>query len=205
MLDTTRPFPEGDAQGGTERAADRLEPFPPETAALPVPGTALYGPRSMTLSEYRAALARALRELATLHLPKGKRRRSWRHKALDLERCGWMGHVLRCRGCGDLMRKSAAIEVGCALRTCPLCARRRANLLRVRLGRLWENGKRPRRMGLYLLTFTSRYDPSSEDDLSVEGLRRRRKLVKDAFRHVWRGYLKPRSSPSPRPLPRLPT
>jgi hypothetical protein len=35
--------------------------------------------------------------------------------------------------------------------------------------------------------------PSSEDDLSVEGLRRRRKLVKDAFRHVWRGYLKPRS------------
>jgi hypothetical protein len=48
-------------------------------------------------------------------------------------------------------------------------------------------------MSLYLLTFTLRYDPSDEADLSVAGLQRRKDAVLDGFRHVWRKYLKPRA------------
>jgi hypothetical protein len=56
----------------------------------------------------------------------------------------------------------------------------------------WENGKRPRRASLYLLTFTVRYDPTDPSEVSVDGLRRRKALVQEAFRHAWRRYLKPR-------------
>jgi len=48
-----------------------------------------------------------------------------------------------------------------------------AALLRTRLVGKWCSGTRPRDMGLYLLTFTLRYDPNDPNDLSVEGLKRR--------------------------------
>ena len=47
-------------------------------------------------------------------------------------------------------------------------------------------------MGLYFLTFTLRYDPSSPTDLSVEGLQRRKQIVRAAFGGVWKKYLKRR-------------
>ena len=49
-------------------------------------------------------------------------------------------------------------------------------------------------MGFYLITFTKAYDPMNPDDLSVEGIRRRKKALKGGFRFVWLRYLKPRSS-----------
>jgi hypothetical protein len=48
-------------------------------------------------------------------------------------------------------------------------------------------------MGLYLLTFTLRFDTASEDAVSIEGLRRRKKTVLDGFGYVWRKYIKARS------------
>jgi hypothetical protein len=45
-------------------------------------------------------------------------------------------------------------------------------------------------MSLYLLTFTLRYDPTRPDDLSVEGLKRRKKIVREAVGYVWKKYLK---------------
>jgi hypothetical protein len=47
-------------------------------------------------------------------------------------------------------------------------------------------------MGLYLLTFTLRYDPNDPNDLSVEGLKRRQRIVREAVGFVWKHYLKAR-------------
>jgi hypothetical protein len=46
-------------------------------------------------------------------------------------------------------------------------------------------------MSLYFLTFTLRYDPTDPADLSVEGIQRRKKIVRDAVGWVWKNYLKP--------------
>jgi hypothetical protein len=45
-------------------------------------------------------------------------------------------------------------------------------------------------MGLYFLTFTLRYNPSDPDEVSVEGLKRRKQIVRDAVGYVWKKYLK---------------
>jgi hypothetical protein len=45
-------------------------------------------------------------------------------------------------------------------------------------------------MGLYFLTFTLRYDPTDPADLSVEGLKRRKQIVRDGVGYVWKKYLK---------------
>jgi hypothetical protein len=55
-------------------------------------------------------------------------------------------------------------------------------------------------MSLYLLTFTLRFDPASEADLSVEGLRRRKKTILDGFRYVWRKYIKARARAAARSI-----
>jgi hypothetical protein len=47
-------------------------------------------------------------------------------------------------------------------------------------------------MALYLITFTLRYDPTSPDDLSVEGLQRRKAKLLNGVRYAWRSYLKKR-------------
>ncbi len=45
-------------------------------------------------------------------------------------------------------------------------------------------------MALYLLTFTRRYDPNDANDLSVEGLKRRKQIVRESVGYVWKKYLK---------------
>ena len=113
-------------------------------------------------------------------------------KARALESCGLFARVQRCGTCGTLDTATAIVECACDLRSCPTCARRRANVARKRLDAKWSEGARPRNMGLYLLTFTLRYDPNSPDDLSVDGLKRRKRIVRDAVGFVWKRYLKPR-------------
>ena len=46
-------------------------------------------------------------------------------------------------------------------------------------------------MALYFITFTLRYDPGDPDDVSVEGLKRRKALIREAVGYVWKKYLKP--------------
>jgi hypothetical protein len=154
--------------------------------------SALFGSVWMTLDEYREGAAAELRRLALYHVVHGKRRRNFVKKASALLTCGRWANVPRCGTCGKVDSTSVTIECACDLRACPSCARRRANILRRRLDEKWCTADRPRDMGLYLLTFTLRYDPNSPDDLSVDGLKRRKKVVRDAVGFVWKHYLKPR-------------
>jgi len=153
---------------------------------------ALFGPVWMTADEHDQAVADELRKLALYHMVHGKRRRDFVKKARALLSCGTFARIRRCRTCGTVDVPTAVIECGCGLRACARCSRRRADILRKRLGDKWCAGERPREMGLYLLTYTLRFDPMSSDDLSVGGLKRRRQIVRDAAGFVWRKYLKRR-------------
>ena len=154
-------------------------------------GTALFRPRWLTLGQYRHGTAEELKRLALWHTVHGKRRRNFVKKARSLVTCGQFARFKRCGRCGVVDGDSVRVEVACDLRSCPPCARRRADVFRARLETSWRTGVRPRKMGLYFLTFTLRYDPTDPADLSVEGLRRRKKVVRDAVGFVWKKCLKP--------------
>ena len=153
---------------------------------------ALYGNVTLTLAEYRERVAHELKRLALWHAVPGKRRRNFARKARALLACGQFARVQRCGTCGNIDQRSARVLCDCDLRSCPTCARLRADDFRGRLGEKWRAGERPRGMGLYFLTFTLRYDPSSPEDLSVEGLQRRKQIVRAAVGAVWKKYLKRR-------------
>ena len=182
---------ESPSEGAGAAGAPNLDTYGTTRPAKPS-RSALFGPLWLTLDEYREGVAAELRNLALYHVAHGKRRRNFVKKARSLLSCGQFARVQRCGTCGALDAATAIVECACDLRSCPTCARRRANIARTRLEAKWCEGARPRDMGLYLLTFTLRYDPNSPDDLSVDGLKRRKKLVRDAVGFVWRHYLKAR-------------
>lgn len=153
---------------------------------------ARFRPVRRSLAAWKAETALAIESMALTEIPSGKTRRSLKKKAQQLRLCGRL-KALRCGCCGALDTGSLTVIALCGLRICPACARRRAQCLRRRLIYAWEHGPRPRGMGLYLLTFTLRFDPASESDVSSEGLLRRKKLVLDAFGYVWRKYIKRRA------------
>jgi hypothetical protein len=177
----------GEAGSGAESGGDDTPP-----AWWTPPPVLPFAPRPLTLDQYREQLALHLRRLALHHVAHGKRRRSFTKKARQLLECGQRVRFRRCGGCGTADGKSARILTRCDLRSCPACARRRADDFRAKLSGLWDRGEKPRKVGLYLITFTLRYDPTSPDDLSVEGLQRRKKQLLDGIRYVWRSYLKKR-------------
>jgi len=168
--------------------------FNTEGIALPLKpaSAALFHPVRMSLKEFRWRVANELESLAKFHVPRGKNRRGFKRKALALRLCAATVRFASCKKCGHVDPASALIESPCDMRVCPTCARRRANIARTHLDEKWCADARPRDMGLYLLTFTLRYDPNSPDDLSVDGLKRRKKIVRDAVGFVWRHYLKAR-------------
>lgn len=155
------------------------------------PSSATFRPVRMSLNAWKHSVAQELANLARFALPKGKMRRGWRRKATDFLRCGRRVEGLAC-ACGYVLGTSGVLIATCGLRVCPMCARRRANVVRERLGRAWANGARPRDMSLYLITLTLRFDRSDPDDVSVEGIRRRRDVVLDGWKYVWRRHLKAR-------------
>ncbi len=164
-----------------------------ETTRLGEPSRAIpFGPVWMTADEHVQAVAAELSNLALYHMVHGKRRRNFVKKARALLACGTFARVQRCSACGTVDAATAIIECGCGLRACARCARRRADTVRERLNGKWCTGEHPRKMGLYLLTFTLRYDPASSDDLSVDGLKRRKQIVRGAVGFVWKRYLKAR-------------
>ncbi len=153
-------------------------------------GPALFGVRQLSLAEYRQKTADELKRLALWHTVHGKRRRNFVKKARALMTCGQFARLRRCGSCGVADPGSVRVECACDLRSCPTCARRRADVARARLDGAWRDGARPRKMSLYFLTFTLRYDPADPADLSVEGLQRRKKIVREAVGYVWKKYLK---------------
>ena len=176
-------------QGAGEAGAPYLDTY--GTTLQPVPSRpALFGPLWLTLAEYRSAAADELNRLALWHAVHGKRRRNFVRKARALRTCGQFARVQRCGSCGTADPGSVRVQCDCDLRSCPTCARRRADIARQRLGEKWRIGDRPRTMALYFITFTLRYDPTDPDQMSVLGLKRRKGLVRNAVGYVWRKYLK---------------
>lgn len=176
--------------GGGEADAPNLDTNGTTLPAVPS-GTALFGVRRLSLAEYRSKTAEELKRLALWHTAHGKRRRNFVKKARALITCGQFARFRRCGTCGVADAESVRVECACDLRSCPTCARRRADVFRARLDTSWRMGLRPRKMGLYFLTFTLRYDPADPADLSVNGLKRRKKVVREAVGLVWKKYLKP--------------
>jgi hypothetical protein len=146
----------------------------------------------LTLDEYRTQAAAGLRRHALFHVAHGKRRRNFVRKASHLLECGQRVLFRRCEGCAAPDTGSARVLTRCDLRLCPSCSRRKVEKFRDRVTALFEHGERPRRMSLYAITFTLKYDPTSEDDLSIQGLKRRKTVILDSVRHVWRRYLRSR-------------
>lgn len=149
---------------------------------------ALYGAVRRSLAGFRHETSRELERESHNRTRAGKARRSWKKKAVDLRNCGLQVKAQRCTVCNTWDCKHAQIECRCALRVCPTCARRRADDFRGRLD-LAMAKPRHRTHGLYLLTFTLRYDPMDPAQLTVESLQERRERVMDGWRACWRNYL----------------
>ena len=185
--------------GGAPRSGAGVPAGAPnlDTKAIPLspdlPRTVLFHAVPLKQAAWKRATALRLIALAQAVLPHGKLRRSWKLKARDFELCGRRVGALACGACGAPHRASGTLIASCGLRICNVCARRRANTLRAELLHAFSLGDRPREMSLYFITFTLRYDPGSEDDLSIDGLRRRRQTVLDGVRYVWRIYLQRRA------------
>lgn len=141
---------------------------------------------------FRWALANELRQYAISSLPRGRGRRSWKHKAMDLVHCCAGVRARQCRACGTLDCTHASVIASCDLRTCPGCARRRADVFRKRLDRAIAKGVH-REFSLYMLTLTLRYDPNSPTSGDVADLAARRDRVLDGWRWIWRDELKSRT------------
>jgi hypothetical protein len=176
-------------RGAGEAGAPNLDTNGTTLSTVPFE-PALFGVRQLSLAEYRHKTAEQLKRLALWHTVHGKRRRNFVKKARALISCGQFARLRRCDTCGVADPASVRVECACDLRSCPTCARRRADVARARLDTAWRTGARPRRMSLYFLTFTLRYDPTNPADLSVDGLKRRKKIVRDAVGYVWKKYLK---------------
>ena len=158
----------------------------------------LYPPRQAHHSQWRAQVADELQLLAR-GLPRGKVSRSLNRKALSMRHCGSVTKVRQCT-CGAHRPGSGVLSAPtpldhehpmfCTTRACPICARRAAQTVRHELagvikrvkpvdGYRWRHG-----------TLTTQYDPSLEDDLTVEALRERAKGLQHAAKAMWSAELR---------------
>ena len=186
-------------RGGAEPLRPGAVPGAPKLdtkgiARVPVPScptAPIFKAVTMALAEWQAAVARWLRYFAG-ELPRGKRRRDWKAKAAALYACGRTVVAWLCGACKSLDEVSGAVVALCGLRVCVVCAHRRSNRLRERLKAALAAGRKHRRMGLYFLTLTLRFNPADPADVSIAGLRRRKDIVLGGWQLVWSRYLRER-------------
>lgn len=159
-----------------------------ETSLVSVPPDGrLYRPVRLTERAYRHQVAEHLRVYGReSDAPDAAK---WLRRSFLLRGCGGLVLVLSCRECKVLNPKGARVVVSCGLRTCPSCARmrsgRRANKIAYAAERCERDG-----FGYFFLTFTQRFDVCSEEDLAVEGIRRRYDQVALGMKYVWKRVLK---------------
>jgi hypothetical protein len=147
---------------------------------------ALFHAVQLSRREYQNQAAAAIVDLARTTTSKGKRRRNWAKKAKQLRLCGTQFHGECCQ-CGYV---KGYIEVGCDLRICSCCARRRSRKLAADLVDKTSHLALSHGLGLYLITFTVVYDPASQVDLAVDGIRLRCERLLGAVQYCWRRYLR---------------
>lgn len=151
----------------------------------------IYARVRMSMWAWRQRFRAAMLAFAGRNLPKGKRRRDWKAKAHAFASCGRTVAALACNTCHEINPQSGTIVASCGMRTCPICARRKAQRLRHKLVEALK--RRQSWSGLYFLTFTIRYDPSNAEEVSASGLLRRKTELLSAWSSVWRQYLKGRA------------
>ena len=173
-------------EGVARTAKPKLETEGTSRPFVP-PNARVYQPVTTTERAYRHAVAEELRKL-TQAMPVEQRGR-WLRRVLLLRGCGENVLVLRCQDCGISSKDTARILMSCGMRVCPCCARARANKLR---HELMSAAARTVTAGFeyYMITFTRRFDPSSLEQHSVEGLRRRLEELANGVKYVWRSVLK---------------
>ncbi|MGB7769669.1 MAG: hypothetical protein WBN22_12565, partial [Verrucomicrobiia bacterium] len=150
------------------------------------PRPSLFHAVRLSRRAHQRQTADALEDLAAVETEKGKRRRDWRRKATQLRHCGTQFHGERCN-CGFV---KGYIEVGCGLRVCTCCARRNSRRLAARLLERTSQLRFSHGLALYFITFTTVFDPMSEVDLSVAGIRLRCERLLAAVQYSWKRYLK---------------
>lgn len=170
--------PNLDNGSGSSRRTKPLRPAPLRPA--------LFHPVQLSRRAYQTQAAAAIVDLARTTTSKGKRRRNWAKKAEQLRFCGTQFHGERC-SC-DYVK--GYIEVSCDLRICACCARRRSRKLAVDLIDKTSKLSLSHGLALYLITFTLVYDPASEVDLAVDGIRLRCERLLGAVQYCWRRYLR---------------
>ena len=167
-------------------AATSLKLDTKETSPDFVPPRArLYRSVRLTERAYRHKVAEQLRTLSPDTADPGE----WLRRAFALRGCGEHVVVARCADCKLLNLAQARVLATCGMRTCPGCARMRSNRFRGKICYAAEQCELDG-FGYYLLTFTQRFDPCSEVDLSVEGIGCRYRRVAEGVKYVWQRVLK---------------
>ncbi|MBN1653723.1 MAG: transposase zinc-binding domain-containing protein [Deltaproteobacteria bacterium] len=175
--------------GGGEDTTPNLDTKGITPNSVPL-DAALYGPVLLTEKEYRAQVAQGLTDFATTEYPQGKLRRSWKRKAQDMTECGQMVVASQCNTCGAVDGASGRILTTCGLRTCPTCARYRADILRAKIDQIVKDAETNHELGYYHIVFTQRFDPSNPDEFQIKALSDRIDLVKKSVAYVWTRVLK---------------
>jgi hypothetical protein len=153
-----------------------------ETSPVFVPSRdRLYRPVRLTERAYRHKVAEHLRAYALESKELGASK--WLRRAFSLRGCGDLVLVPSCLDCKVLNIKGARVVVSCGLRTCPACARMRSGRLSNKLAFAASRSERDG-FAYYFITFTQRFDVRSEDDLSVDGIRRRYGEVAKGVKYV---------------------
>jgi hypothetical protein len=151
------------------------------------PRDRLYRPVRLTDRAYRHQVAEHLRAYGLeSDAPDAAK---WLRRSFLLRGCGGLVLVPSCLDCRVLNPRGARVVVSCGLRTCPSCARmrsgRRANKIAYAAARCERDG-----FGYFFLTCTQQFDVCSQDDLSIEGIRRRYDEVARGMKYVWKRVLK---------------
>lgn len=135
----------------------------------------VYPPQKLGQHAWKTQTADALQAEAEA-LPHGKLRKALLRKATAFRLCGIRTRVLVCNNCkasqlGSGIQTSAGHP--CQTRICPCCQRRSAQKRRAELRDSLANIAVPEGYGFKHITFTTRYNPRSEGELTIEALRSR--------------------------------
>lgn len=158
---------------------------------MPVPVRAgTFRSAVMSEREFRRGLAAEIRTLAAREDVIAGADSPLLRRARAIVKCALWVLAPECGKCGSVDTRRAAIFSTCSLRTCPTCARYRANEICERVDEVIRKMPRHARMDFYLLTFTLRYDADDPETMTPRGLRKRAEIVKAAAAYAWRKCLK---------------
>lgn len=167
----------------------------------PSPPGAVFPIRKRSWWSYKVQLANEMRAIGAA-MPDGKAKRRVLQRAERSLLCGRVTKARACRACGSV-REGSGVQTHpekgypCNLRTCATCARRQAQKRRQEIKAITENPDalpRVQNYGWKMVTLTMQYDPTNENELTIEALRARVVTLQKAIKLAWKRGLKQRGS-----------